>query len=216
MKSILHKIIFLALTTFLITGCAINRKVDYRTMDTNLSKINCGNLAFALLDHRTAVVDGSRNPDYVGYTLSTVGIAYPMGTKSGNEFMQDLSESLAKSLENKGVETFIVQTTWTDDVESVALKLSEANKSKAVLLEFNELETTGYAIQVLIYDVNFSVYDKNGSLLTEKNFKGKRKIGGSVMWGMGKYKEYMPIKVAELFQEMFSDPKIMAALSNIS
>lgn len=45
-------------------------------------------------DHREAVIDGSRKPDFVGYMRSNVGIAYPIGTESKNSLMLDLNNNI--------------------------------------------------------------------------------------------------------------------------
>ena len=208
MKKLSILIICLALT-----GCAVGRKVKYDSLKMNLSEIKSEKISISLLDHREAVVDGSRKPDFVGYMRSNVGIAYPIGTESKNEFIFDLSSNIKNSLNRFNIEVVNIETKWSDSEQDVKSKLFTTNTNKKLLLVFDELHTDGYAIQVLHYKIGFFVYDSNNELIKYKVFEADRKLGGTVAWGAGPYKKYMPEAITKLFEDMFNDTEILNAIN---
>ncbi len=197
----------------LLTSCAVSRKVKYDSLKMNLSEIKTKNISLALLDQREAVIDGSRKPDFVGYMRSNVGIAFPIGTDSENNFMSDLSSNIVNSLTRFGVTVNNVVTSHTEDENEVKSKVFTTNDDKKILFVFDELHTDGMAIQVLHYKINVFVYDKNNELLKYKFFAETRKLGGNVAFGAGPYKRYMPEAIVKLFEETLNDDEILNAIN---
>ncbi|HUH25149.1 MAG TPA: hypothetical protein VLY87_00850 [Flavobacterium sp.] len=202
------------ITSLFVTSCAVNQKVDYNNLKMDLFNVKSESLNIALLDHREAVIDGSRKANFTGYMRSNVGIAYPISTKTGNDFINEISNNIIKSLNKFNVKAFNIPSKYSEDENSVKEKLLQTKGDKKMLLTFNELHTDGYAIQVLHYDFDISVFDKNNELIAYKKFQDKRKLGGTVAFGAGPYKRYMPEAVTKLFEDIFNDPEILNALNN--
>jgi hypothetical protein len=59
-----------------------------------------------------------------------------------------------------------------------------------------------------------NIYSNDGTIIKQKTFSGKRPLGGSVAWGPGKYKQYMPEAFKKLIEEIFNDGDIVSALKN--
>ena len=209
----MKKIILITLV-FIITSCAVNRKIKYDGLQWDVSKVQNKELLFALLDHRAQVIDGSRNPDFVGYMRSNVGIAYPMGTQSKNDFINDLSQNLINSLDRFDIKATCIKTNFTDDEKVVKSTLLSSSGNKKILLVFDELHTDGYAIQLLHYKINVFVYNKTGELLKFKRFEGERKLGGTVAFGAGPYKKYMPQSISKLFEEIFNNEELLTQINS--
>ncbi|MBE0391300.1 hypothetical protein [Flavobacterium sp. PL002] len=208
------KNIFLGLVALiLLSSCAVSRKVKYDGLKLDLFDIKNKNIDLALLDHREAVIDGSRKPDFVGYMRSNVGIAFPMGTQSKNNFMYDLSNNIVNSLKRFDIVVTNLDTKWQDEEQSVKTQLLSLNGDKKVLLVFDQLNTDGYMIQFLYYKINMYVYDKNGVLLKYKAIDGKEKLGGNVAFGAGSYKTYMPDAISKLFEDIFKDQEILELIN---
>jgi hypothetical protein len=193
----------------LLSSCAVNRKVKYNELKLNLSEIKTKNIGLALLDHREAVVDGSRKPDFVGYMLSGAGIAWPMGTLSKNDLMDDLSNDIVNSLGRYDVKVTNVITKWQDDQETVKSKLLTLNGNIKILFIFDQLNTNGYGIQFLYYKINLYIYNKSGELLKHKSIDGKEKLGGNVAFGPGSFETYMPNSMSKLFEKILKDKEIL-------
>lgn len=211
--NILKNLSLIFVLAILLSSCAISRSVTYDNLKMDFSNVKEKSVSFALLDHRVQVIDGSRKPDFVGYMRSGVGIAYPMGTSSKNNFIDDLTAGIVASLERVEVIAVKVETSWNQSEKEVREKLFRLNNFKKVFIVFDELHTDGYAIQVLHYDFSVFVYNQNNELLKMKTFKKTEKLGGTVMWGAGPYKKYMPEALVRLFETVFSDEEISTAIN---
>jgi hypothetical protein len=201
------------LSLVLLSSCAVSQKVKYDELELNLSEIKTKNIDLALLDHREAVVDGSRKPDFVGYMLSGVGINWPMGTLSKNNLMDDLSDDIVKSLNKRDIKVTNVITKWQDDEKTVKSKLLTLNGDVKIFFIFDQLHTSGYGIQFRYYKINLLIYNKSGELLKHKVIEGKEKLGGNVAFGPGSYKTYMPKSMTKLFEDIFSDKEILGIIN---
>ena len=209
----MKRIILVIVSSILLTSCAVGRKVKYNDLKINLSEIKTRKVTLALLDHREAVVDGSRKTDFVGYMRSNVGIAYPMGTESKKDFVDDLSSNLTTSFSRFGITATNIKTNFKDSESDAKSQLFKTADDKKILFIFDELHTDGYAIQVLHYKIDLYIFDKNNELLKYKVFDGERKLGGTVAWGAGPYKKYMPEAMIKLFEEMLNENEILNALN---
>lgn len=201
------------LSLMLLSSCAVSQKVKYDGLELNLSEIKTKNIDLALLDHREAVIDGSRKPDFVGYMVSGAGIHWPMGTLSKNNLMDDLSYDIVNSLNKYDVKVTNVITKWQDDEQTVKSKLFTLNGDIKIFFVFDQLHTNGYGIQFLYYKINMFIYNKSGELLKHKSIEGKEKLGGNIAFGPGSYKTYMPKSMSKLLEEIFSDKEILEIIN---
>lgn len=201
------------LSLMLLSSCAVNQKVKYDGLELNLSEIKTKNIDLALLDHREAVIDGSRKPDFVGYMVSGAGIHWPMGTLSKNNLMDDLSYDIVNSLNKYDVKVTNVSTKWQDDEQTVKSKLFNLNGDIKIFFVFDQLNTSGYGIQFLYYKISMFIYNKSGELLKLKSIEGKEKLGGNVAFGPGSYKTYMPKSMSKLLEDIFSDKEILEIIN---
>ncbi|WDF63170.1 hypothetical protein [Flavobacterium sp. KACC 22763] len=212
MKKI-KKAVLAVFICILLTSCVVGRKVKYNDLKLDLFDVKTQKIDFALLDHREAVIDGSRKPDFVGYMRSNVGIAYPISTESTESFMNDLSNSIINSLKRYDIKATSLSTKWEDDEKTVKTELLSQTGDKKILLVFDQLNTDGYMIQFLYSKINLYVYDKEGVLLKYKFFEGKEKLGGNVAFGAGDFKTYMPEAMKKLFETIFKDKEVIEAIN---
>jgi hypothetical protein len=204
--------IFLAIT--LLAGCAISRKVEYDSIYAEVPNFN-QRIGLATWDQREQVLkaDG-RKPDFVGYMRSGVGIAYPMGTENGMPFTDNASASISASLKKKGNTVNVVLTQPTEQKSHILEQLRKTKTNRLVLIDCRQFVSDGYGEISLTYNLQVNIYSENGDLTKEKTFNGIKPIGGSKMWGAGKYHEYMPEAFKKLIEEIFNDPEIRAALQH--
>jgi hypothetical protein len=201
------------LSLMLLSSCAVSQKIKYDGLELNLSGIKTKNIDLALLDHREAVIKGSRKADFVGYMVSGAGINWPMGTLSKNNLVDDLSYDIVSSLNKYDVKVTNVSTTWQDDEQTVKSKLFNLNGNVKIFFVFDQLNTSGYGIQFLNYKINMFIYNKSGELLKHKSIEGKEKLGGNVAFGPGSYKTYMPKSMSKLLEDIFNDKEILETIN---
>ncbi len=196
-----------------LTSCAVSRKVEYEGVYATVPDFK-QKIALASWDQREQVVNGARKPDFVGYTRSGTGIAYPMGTDNGMPFTDNMSSSISLSLSRQGSTVAVVNTQSAERESRILEQLKKTNNNRLILIDCKDFHTDGYGATSLMYNLQVNIYSGKGELLTKKTFNGKRALGGSVAWGPGKYKEYMPEAFKKLIEEIFNDPEISSALQN--
>jgi hypothetical protein len=197
----------------ILTGCAISRKVDYDGLYANVPDVK-QQIAIASWDQREQVLSGARKSDFVGYMRSGAGIAYPMGTESGKPLADIMSDDIAASFKAKGSNTAVVTTQPSEKQSLIIEQLKKTKHSRLILINCKEFHTDGYGAVSLMYNLQLHIYSAQGELVKEKTFNGKKSLGGSVAWGPGKYKQYMPEAFKKLIEEIFNDSEIMTALQN--
>lgn len=190
---------------------ACSRKVNYDHLQANLPALN-QKISIATWDQREQVVSGSRKPDFVGYTRSGYGIAYPMGTTSGKPFANLISDNISSSLSSKGSSTSVIITNSDQTELTILSSLKKSGKSRLLLINCKELHTDGYGATSLLYNLIINVYAKDGTVIKQKAFKGKKPLGGNWFTGPGKFKQYMPVALKKLIEEIFNDADIISAL----
>ena len=198
---------FLIYLILFISGCAISRKVDYRETDFTLTNITTPSIAIAIWDQRPQVVDGSRKSNFVGYMRAGVGIAYPMGTKSGAPFVNEISQEIVQAFNKSDIKSTIVKTLADESYNNILKNLIQQNANKLILIKCIELHTDGYARHALLYNLDVYIYNSTGVEIVKKNFSGKNDVI------RGNYKRAMPGTLSELLEEVFDDTSIKSAMN---
>jgi hypothetical protein len=180
-------------------------------MKVNVNYSGPKSLSLSVLDQREMVVDHSRKPDFVGYTRSGVGIAYPMGTQSGKSFAEIIQKVISESLTNKSFTVNNIPTSFNNSVDEIKNKFLSNSNDRLILIKLNKLHSDYYSVTLFYYDVDLNIYDSNGNILISKNFKKDEKIGGSP-WGTGKYKYYSPEYLENEIQSWLNDQQISEKL----
>ena len=205
--------ISLFLLATIISGCA-SLKVQYDERNPDLPAFS-EHITIAVWDQREQIRDGSRKTDFVGYVRSLAGIAYPIGTLSGNPFSDDISSTISSSLEDKGCSTSIITTLPIEDENVIFDNFNKYGKGKLFLMKCLEHKIDGYGLPILHFDLQVKIYSLEGKQISEKNYQGERNLGESVGWGKNfkKYKEPISEGLEDLLEEIFNDPEILEALN---
>jgi len=125
-----------------------------------------------------------------------------------------MSSSISNSLSKKGSTVAVVNTQSNEKEPKIVDQLKNTKNNRLMLITCRQFHTDGYGEISLMYDLQVSIYSQGGDLIKQKAFSGKRVLGGSVAWGPGKYKRYMPEAFRKLVEEIFNDQEIASALQN--
>jgi len=206
------------LIILLFAGCAINRKVSYDEIQTNILINNEFSYSIACHDQREVVLDGSRDEKFVGYMRSGISIAYPIGTESGKNFSDVFSVVINNSLKDSSNNTQIIKTNYTDSKQSILNQFKDSKRQRLILFTISKWRTDSkpngllYATEV-IWDFSLEIYDNNEELLVSHRIHG---INPDLDKGMGGSVKRIQKIVNEKFKEkldlMFADPEIKKAL----
>ena len=125
--------------TLSLMGCAFGRKIPYENMKVTLNGPAIQPAALCVIDSREMVIDKSRKSDFVGYTRSGVGIAYPMGTGNGRSFAENIQEAIARSLANAGSDIVTVSLPPGTSKPDAQSKILGEHKSRAIVVTLNKM-----------------------------------------------------------------------------
>ena len=196
----------------ILASCS-SRVVQYDHLVGPLPYQGTHTVGIATLDKRTAVIDGSRKPDFVGYLRSAVGVAWPIGTKSKMSLSDDFSSSIAATLARKGYKTKELKTEPSQSTDEVTTRLVNSGGDRLLLVVMKQWATDGYGDQALDCDLEIYVLDTQGNkLATNSYLVSQKRFGGNWATGAGRYKEYTPIAVRNELGLMLSLEDIRAAL----
>lgn len=193
-------------------GCAINNQYAYDQARPGLVAAGTQSVAVATVDRRPYVINGDKAPDFVGLQRGGYGNPFDVTTTSGKALADDLTTSVAGSLDTQGYDVQTVSTSAgaTDDDTIEALKGTGA--AKLVFLTLNELKSDTMVNVRYLYDLTLQVRDGNGDLLAETTAKGDEKLGGSVINPVKVANEKVPEAARTTLESLFNSPAIVKAL----
>lgn len=213
MKSKVYLLISIFLSLSLI-GCSVGRKIDYRNLKMDFHQLKPESISLALLDHRKQVINGNKNPNFIGYLRSSTGIPYNLSTKSRNDFLNEISNRIVKSFNQCGVHAINIPASPMEYENSIKERLYRTTTDKKILFVFQEFHIDSYGIMFLHYDFELSIYNKENDLMFFKKYQDKEKLGGTVAFGAGRYKKYIPKAMEDFIENIFNDDEIKDVLNN--
>ena len=177
----MKKLLVFACLVFLVSSCAVNRKLTYNEQKTEIKDNSSFTYVVSTHDQRDVIVDGSRDEKFVGYMRSGVGIAYPIGTKSDENFSDVFSEIIVNSFTWEDVENIIkiVKTLYSDSKESIVERMKTKKADRLLLFTINKLRSDSKPMGMwsygtdYIWDITVDIYDKNGKFLATNTIKGE-------------------------------------------
>ena len=214
MKKLILLISGVLLFTFLFSSCAVNRRISYDIINTEISTDKSVTYSIATHDQRIEVTDGSRNEKFVGYMRSGVAIAFPLETVSRNNFTDDFSNVISNSLKELNNRTHIIKTNYTDSKEKILKNLIDTKSDRLLLITITKWRTDSkpngmlYATEV-IWDLSLEIFDSNGKLLASNRTEGMdpdldKGMSGSVK----RIQKIVNEKFKEKIDLLFNDPNI--------
>jgi hypothetical protein len=204
--------VFAIYSIFLITlmGCVVGKKVPYEKMKVEINYSGTKSIALAVYDQREMVVKGSRKADFVGYQLSDIGVAWPMGTKSGKNFTDVIQEIISQSFKSKGYTVSLIPTSYKDNYDDIKTRLIQSSSDRLMIIKFKKLQLVMVVATMIDIDVDIEVFDKSGNTLAFKNFQKSEKIATDILGT--NYKKYAPEYLEKEIASWMNDPQITKEL----
>ena len=165
------------LITFLFTSCAVNRKISYNTIKTDIDANASLTYSIATHDQREVVLDGSRDEKFVGYMRAAVAIAYPIGTESGQNFSDDFSVVIKNSLNESSNRAQIIQTRYSDSKQKILNSLIDSQSDRLLLFTITKWRSDSkpngmlYGTEV-IWSLSIEIFNNKGELLASNSTDG--------------------------------------------
>ena len=197
---------------FLACGCAVGNKHNYADVVAEVQASGSSSVSVATHDQRPYVVSGEKLPQFVGLQRGGFGNPFNVSTLGDKPLADDITRDIAASLEKKGFHAIPVIVLPTDSGEAVLQKSKNAAADRGIIVTLLEWKTDTYSNVALLYDVNMSVYGKDGQQLAQKNIKGRDNLGGSSWNPPAHAKKAVPVALRQKLEKLLNSPEISKAL----
>ena len=209
MKKLFVSVIY---SIFLITlmGCVVGKKVPYEKMKVEINYSGTKSIALAVYDQREMVVDGNRKADFVGYQISGIGVAWPIGTKSGKNFADVIQDAISQSFKKKGYSVLLIPTAYKDNYDDIKTRMIQSSGDRLMIIKLKKLQIVMVVATIIDIDVDIEVFDKSGNMLAVKNFQKSETIATDILGT--NYKKYAPEFVEKEIASWLNDEQITKEL----
>jgi hypothetical protein len=148
-----------ALILIASSGCAVGNKHQYADATPNLQIENGHATAVSVQDRRPYVLDGDKDPDFVGVQRGGFGNPFDVTTASGKPLAADMSEAVVAALKKKNLTAVAVSV--APDATDAAIKeiIVSAPAERLLNIKLLEWKSDTYQNTALIYHVELSVLD---------------------------------------------------------
>lgn len=215
----LNLFIVLIISAVTYKGCAVEQKLNYQSIDTEIQADPLASYAVGVLDKREVVVKGNRDAKFVGYMRNGAGAAFPIGTVSDNNFTVDISESLVRSIKKTGATAESVITDHKMSNTQVVSMLKEKKSDILLLITVNKWRSDTKPLGAwkiateMTYDVVLQVYDTNGGILAENKVEGVEPgLNPSGAGTIKKIQELVDQQYKEKIKKLFGDQAIVKSM----
>lgn len=162
-----------ALIVFL-GGCAAGNRYDYVSASMALPVRGSGELGVAVIDLRPYVLNGDKQPDFVGLQRGGYGNPFDVTTQSGKPLAVDLQIVLVRALEESGYTARPMSLTNTD-ATSVAQAMG---KELNVILFLNEWKTDAMMKFGVTYDIELKVINGDAQVIAQARSSAIKEVAG--------------------------------------
>lgn len=195
-----------------LSGCAVGN--THQLVDTTPEFVakEALTLGLAVQDRRPFVLDGDKDPDFVGVQRGGFGNPFDVRTSSKQPLASDFSAVAAQALKKNKLSVTVNTPAPKDNPDEVKQKLRATGADRLLYLAIKQWKSDTYTNTALLYDLTLSVLGQDGAVLAEKSVTGDEDLGGSFMNPPAHAKTAVPKAFTRIFADLFNDPKIVAAL----
>ena len=201
-----------SLSIMLTTGCAVNRTLSYKLIDTQ-TDFTVGTALIAFHDQREAVLSGKEKNTFCGHVNSTAQIAYNVQTQDGLPLSTEFAKALSTSMNEKGGKTsyLITEPEWT--VDSIISLLAAKHSPRSLLFTIKEWEISGIPLFSTIryeirYSMTLSVLNENGIILASTTTEGSKLKEEGIAVSMKKMQAYSLETLQSVIHELLSNKDV--------
>ena len=202
--------VFCSISLITLSGCVIGKKVPYEKMKVDLTYSGTRSIALAVYDQREMILSGSRKPDFVGYQLSGIGVAWPMGTKSGKNYTDVIQEVISRAYKAKGYTVTLFPTSYKENYSDIKSRMMKSSSDRLMIIKLTELQIVLVTATIMGINVDVEVFDKSGNLLASKNFQKSETIATDLLGT--NYPKYAPAFLEKEIASWLNDEQITKEL----
>lgn len=194
----------------LAAGCAVGNKYNYELETLPLPVSGDASVGVSVIDSRPYVLDGDKEPDFVGLQRGGFGNPFNVTTQSGRPLAEDMQSTIADGLAKKGFKVKQLRLNGSD-ANTVSMVASRDGLERVIVLDVKEWKTDVMHRITMHYDLNLSVYDTAGILLGETSRARSGEAVGGAKFASGN-SEMAASQFERVMGDMFGAPEIREAL----
>lgn len=193
-------------------GCAVGNHQQYNGVVPDLKISGQRSVAVAVVDNRPYVVDGDKDPDFVGVQRGGFGNPFDVGTDSRKPLASDMTDNIVAALKQRGLAPEAVTVKPGTPVPATVQAANAGGRDRALVLELREWKSDTYTNTALVYNVEARVCDATGKSLASVTRQGDDDLGGDLMDPPGHAKDAVPPAFKRILESLLNDPQIVGAL----
>ncbi len=202
----------LALLGLLLNGCAIGNQYTFRDENIGLPMAPAEKgmaLSTGVSEQRPYILDGDKDPDFIGLQRGGFGNPFDVTTASGNAFVEDVQRVFNNMLQYGGYD--VAFTTRLESLEDFIAANRDQGTTRGLFLEVRDWKTDVGMRVTLHYDLVLTVVDENGQVLATSSQQGLEAAGGASLGEEGNGETASRMLSTKL-SYLFLDPEVQAAL----
>jgi hypothetical protein len=211
MKFHLPVVTFLSL---LLGGCAVGNRYGYDSIVADTSFSGTGAVAVATHDQRPYVLNGDKDPQFVGLQRGGFGNTFDVRTTGDRPMADDMTAAIVNTLKRKGFNASAVTVAHTASAEAARTQLLAAHAPRSVLLTVRDWKSDSMMRLGLDYDMSLAVLDGEGKVLAETKQRAQKEVLGAAPMIPSDAGPMVGNAFKAKLELMFADPAIVRAMGS--
>ena len=195
----------LSLVVFVLfaTGCVVGNKYSFDYKPASMPNVGAGTTVLLLepTDVRPYIVKGEEPKTFVGEMRNGYGMPFNVTTEDQKPFANTIGEIAARDLTASG---FNVVRSDMVQADQIGQAIASKNASRALLITIREFNANTFNNIDMEWDLDATVYDRNGTAVKTNNVKGKETLAGSYMNPVKSSKQKVPEFTYQKVHELIS------------
>lgn len=201
---------FVLTALLLLGGCAVGNTVDYQAAAPTLDVDSDRDVVVAVLDQRPYILDGDKEPDFVGLRRGGFGNPFDVTTRSGVPFADDMAATIVEALIAADVPARSVSVPPSNDIETAVDAAVSAGGERSLVVLIGDWKADAYFGLDLDYILSAQVFDSAGALLASNDINGTNDLG--VVTFESDYSKAVAEAYDQRIEELLNAPAILTAL----
>jgi hypothetical protein len=196
----------------LLGGCAIGQEYDYSKTQLNLEAGTEKEIDVSVVEQRPYVLNGDKDPNFVGLQRAGFGIPYDVTTRSGQPLTRQMNTAVVEALESKGIKADALVLPRGTDTDEALERFQEGTAERLLLIDVKQWKTDVYARMTTHWDLMASVYDQSATRLAENSISGVEPVSASALGLQDANSKVATDQVSSKLAKLLNDPEVQAAL----
>lgn len=202
----------LLLLALMLSACAVGNKYDFSQSAPTISKSSDATIAVGVLDQRPYILDGDKEPKFIGLQRGGFGNPFDVTTASKQPLSNDIEAAVLQAFRTVGIKATGAGLSHDQYLAGAKGTLLKVEGDRYLLIVVNEWKADTYSNTKLLYTLSASVFEGNGVLLAENKISGTDNLGGSAWNPPAHASKVVPIAMRDKLDELLNTEEILDAL----